>query len=56
MKVCGVRKVKPGKVTELLRVSNARNMLRADQLRESSHAVEVERKARQHLKKGNSTQ
>jgi hypothetical protein len=43
-KVCGVRKAKPGKVTELLRVNNARNILRADQL--------VERKARQHLKKG----
>jgi hypothetical protein len=51
-KVCGLRKVKPGKVTELLRVNNARNVLRADQLREASHTAEVERKARQHLKKG----
>jgi hypothetical protein len=51
-KVCGVRKVKPGKVTDLLRENNARDILRADQLREISHTAEVEKKARQHMKKG----
>jgi gas vesicle protein len=51
-KLCGVRKVRPGKVTAILRADNASKTLRADKLRKASQAEELERKARQHLKKG----
>ena len=51
-KVCGVRKVKPGLVTQLLRGHNAINIMRADELRKASHLADLEKKARQHLKKG----
>jgi hypothetical protein len=51
-KVCGVRRVRPGVVTELLRENNTTNVIRADTLRKASHLADLEKKARQHLKKG----
>jgi hypothetical protein len=51
-KACGVRKVKSGVVTGLLRGQNATNIMRADELRKASHLADVEKKARQHFQKG----
>ena len=51
-KVCGVRQVQPGVVTQLLRGQSATNIMRADELRKASHLADLEKEARQHLKKG----
>jgi hypothetical protein len=50
-KFCGVRVIKPGTVTQLLRELNTVNVVRADELRRANQKAELDRKARQHSNK-----
>ncbi len=51
-KLCGTRRVQPGKVATLLREKYALDSLRADERRKARMQADVDKKARAHLKKG----
>ncbi len=51
-KLCGTRRVQPGKVITLLRQKYVLDSLRADERRKARMQADVDKKARVHLKKG----
>jgi hypothetical protein len=51
-KVCGVRRVKTGSVTQLMRDHNAHLIAEADENRKAKHQADLEQKARLQLRKG----